>query len=82
MKKKTLVGLMAVVLVATAGARAVNDGGEARGIDTRKVTGVVFDAASPAQEYASVTWYSSTTPGRRLLGFTTSPDTCGCTIHL
>ena len=48
--------------------------GEARGIDTRKVTGVVFDAASPAQEYASITWYSSTTPGRRLLGFTTSPD--------
>ena len=48
--------------------------GDARGIDTRKVTGVVFDAASPAQEYASITWYSSTTPGRRLLGFTTSPD--------
>ena len=43
-------------------------------VDTRKFSGVVFDAATPGQEYASITWHSDAVQGRRLLGFTTSPD--------
>ncbi len=48
--------------------------GDARGIDTRKVDGVVFDAQTAGQEYATLMWYTSAGPGRKLLGFTTSPD--------
>ena len=43
-------------------------------VDARKFSGIVFDAATPGQEYASITWYSDAVNGRRLLGFTTSPD--------
>ena len=46
---------------------------DARGVDTRKFSGVVFDAATLGQEYASITWISDVA-GRKLLGFTTSPD--------
>lgn len=43
-------------------------------IDTREVTGVIFEVATPKQEYASVTWYADASPGQKRLGFTTSPD--------
>ena len=43
-------------------------------VDTRKFSGLVFDAATPGQEYASITWRADAVQGRRLLGFTTSPD--------
>ena len=43
-------------------------------VDTREFSGVVFDAVTSGQEYASITWLTDAVQGRRLLGFTTSPD--------
>ena len=48
--------------------------GDCTPIDTGKTTGIVFEAQTPQQEYASVTWFSDASPGRKRLRFTTSPD--------
>jgi len=48
--------------------------GEVRMIDTSKVKGIVFEAQTSGQTYASLTWHTDASPGRKLLGFTTSPD--------
>ena len=48
--------------------------GEVRMIDTAKVKGIVFEAQTAGQIYASLTWHTDASPGRKLLGFTTSPD--------
>ena len=48
--------------------------GDCTPIDTGKTTGIVFEAQTPQQEYASVTWFSDASPGPKRLRFTTSPD--------
>ena len=56
-----------------AGVRVLEEG-EETAIDTGEVDGVVFDAETPTQTYASLTWFSDAQPGQRRLGFATSPD--------
>lgn len=52
----------------------VFEDGDDKGIDTRTVSGIVFDAQTSEQTYATVTWMTDSDPGRKILGFTTSPD--------
>ena len=48
--------------------------GDDAGIDTCKFTGVAFDAVTPDISFASLTWKTDTSPGWKLLGFTTPSD--------
>ena len=54
--------------------KRVFEEGEDTAIDTKKTTGVVFEAKTAGQEYASITWITDASPGEKLIGFTTSPD--------